>query len=269
MVQAAMNDQTPFERFQAAARPDPGRPLDSKNKRNCASFGPQAHFRRVNPDGSVDLVAAGCDRWACPRCAPRLRTRLVEEIQAAVAQHGLTQWLHLTLRHDTGPRPRQDAAKLLRKWRALRDVYAKHFHTRLPFIWFKHIEKGRPHLHIFTRGVDLKWVEAQWKKRTGAFEIKLQDIDLSTMPKPAKYATRQIHANASEYARACGRWWGTSQDIHLDVRRRGRGEGVWLFCAGPIDMRGYADDEYDTVRVDEVARPTHVRIKPQGSNHES
>jgi hypothetical protein len=249
--------------------PLPKVPLDSRKKRNCASFGPQAHFRRVNPDGSVDLFAAPCDRWSCRRCAPRLRKNLVTEIRRRVSQHGLTQWLHLTLCHDSAPHPGYYARKLLRKWRALRDLYAKQSGIRLPFIWFKQVEKGWPHLHIFTIGLDSTWVETKWRRRTGAHEIELQDIDPATMPTPAFYSTRQIHANAIVYGRSCGRWWGSSQDIKLNVRQRGRGQGQFKFIPGPIDMPGwgYSKADYDIVSTDENKRPTHVWIKPKGGAH--
>jgi hypothetical protein len=263
-------NNTPFERFRDVARGGPDRPLDKSKKRTCADYGPQAHFRRVNPDGSTEYIAAPCDRWSCDRCAPSLRAHLVEEIHRAVTQHGLNQLLTLTIRHDTDPRPGYYARKLLRKWRALRDLYAKQFKVRLPFVWLKQVEKDWPHLHVFTCGLDLAWVTSQWKSRTGAYELDLQAIDQSTMPGPASYAARQIHDNASTYKRSCGRWWGASADIHLTVRQRGRGNGQWQRYDGPLELKalGLAEGECAEIqRDDRGVYLEYVRTKPKGDVH--
>lgn len=263
-------NNTPFERFRDVARGGPDRPLDKSKKRTCADYGPQAYFRRVYPDGSAEYIAAPCDRWSCARCAPALRVRLVEEIHRAVTQHGLNQLLTLTLRHDTDPRPGHYARKLLRKWGRLRCLYAKHFNIRLLFIWLKQVEDGWPHLHIFTCGLDLAWVKTQWKKSTGAYEIDLQDIDLSTMPGPAGYATRQIHDNASTYKKSCGHWCGSCSDIKLDVRQRGRGEGRWERYTGSLDLKllGLSEDECAEIRRDSRGvYLNYLRTKPKGGAH--
>ncbi len=259
-----MQSQHPTERFREAARSEPDRNLDLYTTRNCAAYGSANHFRRINADSTVDVIAVPCDRWSCTRCAPRLRNNLVRGVHGAVVQHGLFQWLHLTLRHDTNPRPRHYALKLLRKWGSLRALYQKQFGVPLPFIWLKQVEGGWPHLHIFTRGLDVTWVSAEWRKRTGAFEIKLQDIDPATMPVPALYATRLIHDNALEYGRVCGRWCGASAGIRLNARGRGKGDGGWKFVKGRLDLGGHSADEYEVVATDMVQRPTHVRFKPKG-----
>ena len=259
-----MYSPTPTERFRKAARSEPDRNLDFYSTRNCAAYGSANHFRRINADGSEDYAGALCDRWSCTRCAPRLRNNLVRDICAAVVRLDLNQWLHLTLRHDTDTRPRHYALKLLRKWGSLRALYQKQFGVPLPFVWLKQVEGGWPHLHIFTRGLDLAWVKSQWRKRTGAFEIKLQDIDPATMPVPALYATRLIHANALEYGRVCGRWCGASAGIRLNARGRGKGDGSWKFVKGRLDLGGYSPEEYDVIATDRVLRPTHVLIKAKG-----
>lgn len=258
-----------YDPFRDTSQPPPSDPLDSYKTRNCADGSPRVTLQRHNPDGSVDLLVAPCDSWTCPRCARRQRQRLVHKVVETMAKHGLHQWLHLTLRWDGPPRPDRDAKRLLNKWAALRSLYAKHHDKKLPFVWFKHIENGRPHLHIFTCGLDLEWVEREWRKRTGAFQIRLAEIDPTTMPTPVWYATRMIYDNALEYGTSCGRWWGKSQGIEIDLRERGKGDGEWTVSTQPLDAQAFSPDQYDVGEWSPLGHPLHVRLKPpaQGGPH--
>ncbi len=244
--------------------------LDKNKKHNCAAFGPTGSFKRYNPDGSFEFKRAPCNRWPCSECAPRQIKRLNEEVYREVVKHGLMQHLTLTLRYSNPPNASRDAKKLTDKWASFCDAYRKRARESLTRIAFKQIEDGHPHLHIFCRDLDKAWVKKKWCRRTGAYQVKLQPIDPDTLLKLIEYATRQIHDNARQYGKTCGHWRFNSQDVEIDVRRRGSGNG-WDFQTGRVYLSKYQDHEIQYVDIDRrTGQPTHVKITPKTkASHEN
>lgn len=261
-----MSDSAFTNPFRSEFRKSHKATLDS-HKSNCAAFGSHHRFKRVNADRSVDVAGAHCKRWTCTRCAPRLRSALVETVAKAVETGGLGQWLHLTLRDDASLTVRNASLRLLRKWRGLRDLYRKRFGRPLPFVWFRHVKNGRPHLHVFTGGLDPAWIKSEWHRRTGAFVVELQELAPGTARYAALYATRPIHGSACEFGNSCGRWYGASRGIRLKIRGRREGGdagddgGRWSFAKGPLDLGGVPPESYEVLARDNEGRPVHVRFR--------
>ena len=251
--------------FAATGSAHSARGLDrSYTKHNCANYGAQAHLRRYNKDGSIDVIALPCWRWTCTACANNILTpRMGNEIVRILSSHGLDQWVSLTLRHDTAPDPAHYAKELLAAWRKLTRQYKRDHGAALPYLWVKEIENDWPHLHVFTHGVRKKWLKKWWHRFTGAQQVRLTPIT-RTPEKLASYAIKNIPGNARAYGTSCNHWWGTSAGIHLKLRPKSEApKGEWEHHVGPIDLRDYPKDRCEIIRTDRVARPTALRVKPR------
>jgi hypothetical protein len=232
-------------------------------KSDCAQYGAQAHFTRFNPDGTVDLLAAPCRRWTCTACAAGiLIPRLSEAILRAIADHGLDQWITLTLPHDGAPDPARFSKKLSKAWTAVRNLYRKQFGTSVPCFWVKEVEHGWPHLHILTKGFKKKWLKREWHKRTGAQQVQVKPI-VGTFPRLVDYALKNIPRNARRYGRECGNWWGSSRDEPCHLHKNSAPSGSnWKFHFGPIE-EGLFGRNQQVLKVDRVGRPMAIKILPR------
>jgi hypothetical protein len=256
----------PTERFREATQPDRDDLRLDNREHNCATHGPQAHFARIHPDGSRELLAAPCLRWSCGACGPEtLLPRLRKELIRAVAQHGLTLWVTLTLVHSGTPDPVHLAKRLSAAWKALRDLYRKQHGKPLRYVWIKEVHNGAPHLHVFTQPIDERWLKVTWHGLTGAHQVMAillaSDEDIA---RRACYATKSTCANATEYGTTCGRWRGTSRGISLRVRQRSRGGSGWQMMPGPINVTRYPASACRVQWVDRAGRPKKVIIAAPG-----
>ena len=238
-------------------------------KSNCHMNRIKRYLRRTVSIavGIEEWVHINCRSWRCEVCGPLirlpyLRERMTEEATA----HGLTLWVTFTLPADHGS-PQELCAHITKAFSKLTNRYKCKPGPRLSYIWVKEIKDGRPHLHVFLPPwIKRKRIKELWHRYTGGQQVHFKTIDPDTIGERVGYSTKSIIHSACKYGTSCGRWYGTSRDIHINVDRPDREGSEWELVRGAVALDGMA--RHDIKRGPD-GRPLHFIRYTDGTSEAS
>lgn len=166
-----------------------------------------------------------CGQWDCYCCGYRMRMNLVEEVEELVKRRPeMRRFLTLTLDPSKVPLEVQGDDKalveyLMNTWRKFR-VYIQREYGDFSFVWVK--EQGEEnedhwHLHVLvSEYMEQSWISEAWSAVGGGEVVDIRRV--SRCEKVAHYLGKYLTKDAlSEFPDGVQRY-GTSEDIHLDVR---------------------------------------------------
>lgn len=169
----------------------------------------------VQYEPGIKINPLSCNRWSCPDCCEKRKSRLRSEAYRGRPNTFIT----LTVNPEVGENPADRAQKLVNAWRKVRRR-AKYLcgNVRVPFIAvFEETEKGEPHLHILSR---LKWIPQDWLSDQMKAEIGAPIVDIrriSSRRAASRYVSKYIGKSPEKYA-GCKRYW-RSLDYLIEPRK--------------------------------------------------
>jgi len=127
-------------------------------------------------DGTYTAVPLRCRSWACPRCAPLLRRRLVKALEGVEAHRFITLTCNPARHRAPADAYRTMSLALSHLVKRIRRL---HPHARFEYfaVW-EATKAGWPHLHMAARGASLpqRWLSGQWRELTGAAVVDIRRV---------------------------------------------------------------------------------------------
>jgi hypothetical protein len=145
-----------------------------------------------------------CNMWRCEFCAPvKLR-----ELRS-IARQGRPCWrLDLTIKQEPGLTPSEEARKMVKMWRMVRQWSERIRGERLEFlaVFERHPSSGRPHMHILLRctRIDVVELRAYLDRLNGTRRCTLRNVKGKNggVTYGMKYGVK-----GPEQFEGCKRWW--------------------------------------------------------------
>lgn len=168
-----------------------------------------------------------CNAWSCPDCAPRRRSRLIAEANGGQPRTFLT----LTMPADETADPVDQAKKLNRAWRSLRQAICRKYKIkRLPHMTvMEATKKGTPHLHVLCRApfIPQQWISDKMRKLAGAPIVDIRRIDKHRAI--ATYVAKYVGKDPHQFG-TCKRYY-KSRDYELrkDHLQKKKHRADWTF----------------------------------------
>lgn len=168
-------------------------------------------------------VPLSCKSWDCPKCAPRLKRRLLSRLRTTTPSLFVT----LTTSHRTAPTaaaafPIASAAfsLLVKRWRR------KFPSARIEYVlvWEK-TKAGWPHIHALLEAplVSKHWLSHTWNELTGSFVVDLQTVNSKThaITYIAKYLTKDpaVPPGFRRWRRSAGMFRHHKPPLHHQLPR--------------------------------------------------
>lgn len=163
----------------------------------------------------IKINPLSCNRWSCPECCEKRRSRLKHEAYRGRPNAFIT----ITVNPAIGNTPDQRARDLKAAWTKVRRKAQKLFgNVRLPFIAvFEETKAGEPHLHILLR---LKWIPQAWLSEEMNEHIGAPVVDIRRIRSKAQsaaYVAKYIGKNPEKFA-GTKRYW-RSLDWFVDPKK--------------------------------------------------